>query len=223
MITLIKRWHDGAREKKLRSVFEKADDNGDGMITSQQIIDIFKSSGIILSTLEEDAQEIADDDGLISRVAFLRYAVETDLCKIDTQDRVFSQPLWPPSRDYERRRRSDGNLKKELRRIDSSKMDRVEYAFRHFDTNKDGYLDRNEFNIMMANVPKDQADRIFKSCCTSGQERISLHEFRAMLNKAPEMHKDVKSDTSSTHSSKTISSENKDSDCNLVSCCQCFN
>ena len=223
MITLIKRWHDGAREKKLNALFEKADDNGDGMINSQQLVDIFKGSGISLSTLEENALAIADSDGLISRIAFLRYAVETDLCKIDTQDRVFSQPLWPQSRETELRRRSEGNVKKDLKRIDSSKLDRVEYAFRHFDTNKDGYLDRQEFDVMMTNVPKDQADRIFRSCSTTGQNRISLPEFRAILDKAPETYKNEKSDTTSIHSSRSTSSENKDSGCNLASCCQCFN
>ena len=220
MITLIKRWHDSAREKRLNQLFEKADDNGDGMITSQQIIELFKTNGIVSTTLNEDSQAIADKDGLISRITFLKYAVETDLCKIETQDRVFSQPLWPQSRDIEKRRKSDGNVKKELRRTDSSKMDRVEYAFRHFDQNKDGYLDRQEFNIMMANVPKEQAERIFRTCNTSGEDRISLPEFRAMLNKLPDADNGLKSDAASIQSSKSISSDGRDTG---STCCQCFN
>ena len=40
---------------------------------------------------------------------------------------------------------------------------------------------------MMKNVSTEQADRIFKSCDTSGDNRISLDEFRTMLNKAPNM------------------------------------
>ena len=40
---------------------------------------------------------------------------------------------------------------------------------------------------MMKNVSTEQADRIFKSCDTSGDNRISLEEFRTMLNKAPNM------------------------------------
>ena len=222
MITVLKRWHDSAREKRLSSVFDRADNNGDGMISSQQVMEIFKINGIASSTLNEDAIAIADKDGLISKIAFLRYAVETDLCKIDTQDRVFSQPLWSHSREPDSRRKSDGNLKKELRRIDSSKMDRVEYAFRHFDKNKDGYLDRDEFNLMMIDVPKDQADRIFRSCCTSGEDRISLPEFRAMLDKAPEAGKCTNSDTASNHSSEAKASETKDSESTSTSWCHCF-
>ena len=218
----MKRWHDAAREKRLSHIFDKADDNGDGMISSEQVLEIFKTNGVASGTLDEDAVAIADKDGLISRFEFLRYAVETDLCKVDTQDRVFSQPLWPQSRESEIRRKSEGNVKNDLRRMDSSKMDRVEYAFRHFDTNKDGYLDRDEFNVMMMNVPKDQADRIFRSCCTSGEDRISLPEFRAMLNKAPNAGKGVSPDTTSNHSSQANVSQTKDSDCNSTSWCHCF-
>ena len=36
---------------------------------------------------------------------------------------------------------------------------------------------------MMKNVSKEQADRIFRSCDTSGDNKISLEEFRAMLAK----------------------------------------
>ena len=40
------------------------------------------------------------------------------------------------------------------------------------------------FNLqMMKNVGKEQADRIFRSCDTSGDNKISLEEFRAMLAK----------------------------------------
>ena len=37
---------------------------------------------------------------------------------------------------------------------------------------------------MMKNVGKEQADRIFRSCDTSGDNKISLEEFRTMLSKS---------------------------------------
>ena len=36
-----------------------------------------------------------------------------------------------------------------LFQLDPSKMDRVELAFRKFDTNNDGYLSRDEFDVVM--------------------------------------------------------------------------
>ena len=37
---------------------------------------------------------------------------------------------------------------------------------------------------MMKNVGKEQADRIFRSCDTSGDNKISLEEFRTMMSRA---------------------------------------
>uniref|UniRef100_A0A0K2UMY9 EF-hand domain-containing protein n=2 Tax=Lepeophtheirus salmonis TaxID=72036 RepID=A0A0K2UMY9_LEPSM len=62
-------------------------------------------------------------------------------------------------------------------------MDKVEYAFRKYDRNKDGFLCREEFDEMMKTVEKEQADRIFKSCDTEGNGKISLEEFRSVLSK----------------------------------------
>ena len=39
----------------------------------------------------------------------------------------------------------------------------------------------------MKNVSREQADRIFRSCDTDGDKKISLEEFRTMLNKTPAM------------------------------------
>ena len=36
---------------------------------------------------------------------------------------------------------------------------------------------------MMKNVDKTQADRIFRACDTSGDNRISLEEFRKMVER----------------------------------------
>lgn len=38
---------------------------------------------------------------------------------------------------------------------------------------------------MMKNVSKEQADRIFRTCDTNRNNKISLEEFRAMLDRDP--------------------------------------
>ena len=44
-------------------------------------------------------------------------------------------------------------------------------------------MSRAEFDQMMKNVAKDQADRIFDSCDTVGDNQISMEEFRQMVSK----------------------------------------
>ena len=67
--------------------------------------------------------------------------------------------------------------------MDPSKMDKVELAFRKLDLNHDGYLSREEFDKMLKNASKEQADRIFRAADKAGDNKISLDEFRAMLSK----------------------------------------
>ena len=51
---------------------------------------------------------------------------------------------------------------------------------------KDGYLSREEFDVLMKDVRKDQADRIFNFSTSEriggDGKRISASEFRKMLN-----------------------------------------
>lgn len=47
---------------------------------------------------------------------------------------------------------------------------------------------------MMKNIGKEQADRIFRSLDTKGDNRVSLDEFRAMLDRG----KDLKSKAAAT-------------------------
>merc|ERR1712029_597211 len=101
----------------------------------------------------------------------------TELCKVEFVDRVFQKSDVEDDHSKKKEKR-EGRLK-----LDPSKMDRIELAFRKFDLNHDGYLSREEFDQMMKNVSKEQADRIFRSCDTSGDNKISLEEFRAMLAK----------------------------------------
>jgi len=177
MFSLARRRREAERRKKLEEVFSKADSNGNGKITVEQMVKIFEENEVQLQNTDEVSQ-LADKEGWIKIMDFLKFATGTELCKIEFQDRVFSKVDFGDHSDDKKGPKKDPKLK-----LDPSKMDRVELAFRKFDLNHDGFLSREEFDMMMKNVSKEQADRIFRSCDTSGDNKISLEEFRAMLAK----------------------------------------
>lgn len=173
MFSLARRRREAERQKKLDELFSKADQNGNGRITYDQMIKIYQDAEVVVPDLEDEVAKLPDKDGWILYTEFMKFAITTELCKIEFQDRVFQKVNY-----------GEEEKKKKKERLDPSKMDRVELAFRKFDLNQDGYLTRDEFDLMMKNVDKRQADRIFRSCDTSGDDKISLEEFRNMLAKA---------------------------------------
>lgn len=177
MFSLARRRREAERHKKLEEAFTKADTNGNGKITAEQMIKIFEVNDVVVPNIEEDVPKLADKEGWIQIHEYMKFAMPTELCKVEFVDRVFQKG----GGDDEKKK---SEAKKEKVRLDPSKMDRVELAFRKFDLNHDGYLSRDEFDQMTKNVSKEQADRIFRTCDTSGDNRISLEEFRAMLDRA---------------------------------------
>ena len=47
MFSLMRKRNEGARQKKMDHLFSKADDNGNGKITPQQMIKLFAANDII--------------------------------------------------------------------------------------------------------------------------------------------------------------------------------
>lgn len=131
-----------------------------------------------MPNLEEEVAKLPDKEGWIQKHEFMKFAMTTELCKVEFVDRVFQKSDVEDDHSKKKEKR-EGRLK-----LDPSKMDRIELAFRKFDINHDGYLSREEFDQMMKNVSKEQADRIFRTCDTTGDNRISLEEFRAMLERS---------------------------------------
>lgn len=195
MFMLARRRREAERQKKLEEAFREADENGNGRITPQQMIKLFAANDCAVPNIEEEAADLAKD-GWIQRHDFLRFACTTELLKVEFQDRVFQKVQVDDKKD-------DRGSKKDSKKLDPSKMDRVELAFRKFDTNNDGYLSRDEFDVMMKNISKEQADRIFRSLDTKGDNRVSLEEFRAMLDRG----KDLKSKAAAAAAATASTSE----------------
>jgi len=197
MFMLARRRREAERQKKLEDAFREADENGNGKITPQQMIKLFAANDCIVPNIDEEAARLTDKDGWIIRHEFLKFAVTTELLKVEFQDRVFQKV------EVDKTEQSGSRAKKDSKsKLDPSKMDRVELAFRKFDTNNDGYLSRDEFDVMMKNISKEQADRIFRSLDTKGDNRVSLEEFRAMLDRG----KDLKNKSSAAAAAPTEAS-----------------
>jgi len=179
MFSLARRRREAERHKKLEDQFNKADTSGNGKITAEQMVKIFEDNEVVVPNLEEEVAKLPDKEGWITMNDFKKYAIgNSELCKVEFVDRVFQKS--DPDEDRKQKEAKATKVK-----LDPSKMDRIELAFRKFDLNHDGFLSRDEFDQMMKNVSKEQADRIFRTCDTNRNNKISLEEFRAMLDRDP--------------------------------------
>ncbi|XP_040580016.1 calcineurin subunit B type 1 [Lepeophtheirus salmonis] len=177
MFTLTRRRREVERQKKLEELFKEADGSNSGRISIEACYEIFENNDIsVFSALKEEVEKSADGNGELKLPEFMKAAYMTELCRIEFVDRVFHKADIEDLRPKKDKKESKGSSSNE-------KMDKVEYAFRKYDRNKDGFLCREEFDEMMKTVEKEQADRIFKSCDTEGNGKISLEEFRSVLSK----------------------------------------
>jgi len=181
MMSMMKKRREAERNKNLEAQFVKKDANRNGRINAEQMVQIFKDNEVQVPNLEKEVAKLPDKDGWILFNDFMKLAVTTDLCKIDHVERASGEV------DLEAEKKKVKNVSKKKPqgkiRLDPKEMDRIELAFRRLDVDKDGYLSREEFDQMMKNVAKDQADRIFDSCDTVGDNQISMEEFRKMVSK----------------------------------------
>ena len=78
---------------------------------------------ISVPTLEDDVLTMVDKEGWITRNEFIKYSMDTDLCKTEIQDRVFSQPVWSNNSDNEPKRKSNDAAKKNSRKVNMFEKD----------------------------------------------------------------------------------------------------
>lgn len=91
MFELTRQRREARRTKKLEDVFKKIDKTGEGRITAEQLIALYRDNDIDMPNLEEGAHKLAGGNGEISVNDFIGFARNTDLAKIEFHDRVFSK------------------------------------------------------------------------------------------------------------------------------------
>jgi len=174
MLSIARKRREAERNKKLEEQFNKADTNSNGKIRPKQMMKIFEANDISVPNLEEDVAKLADKEGWITLTDFIKFALPTELCKVEFLDKY---------RKEEKEAKSSVKKERKKPAPQTSNMDQIEMAFRKFDVNRDGYLSREEFDELMSSVGKEQADRIFKKCDTSGDNQVSLDELRSVLQR----------------------------------------
>ena len=177
MFGLPRRRREAQRQKHLKEQFAHKDQDGHGRITAEQMMEIFEENKVSVPNLEEEVAKLQEDGSSWIRINdFMKFALTTDLCQVNFQDRVFHK-------------RPAAAKSTAAVKLDPCKVDKLDLVFQKLDLNHDGYLSRDEFYCMMKNASKEQSDRLFRAADTSGDNKISLAEFRAMLTKSDKVHK----------------------------------
>ena len=61
-------------------------------------------------------------------------------------------------------------------------MDKAELAFRLADKNKDGHVNKQEFEKTFKNLPKENADKLFDHLDKNNDGKLDSSEFKDMMN-----------------------------------------
>ena len=75
----------------------------------------------------------------------------------------------------------DHKLNEERPKPDTSRQ--AEIAFRLYDKDKDGFITKSEMEKLSKSLTKEQINRVFARFDADGGGRLSLSEFRNMMNK----------------------------------------
>ena len=126
MLGIVKRRREAERQKKLEEQFSKADQNGNGRITAEQMVKIFNDNEIEVVGLEEEVAKLPDKEGWIRLNEYMKYALTTDLCKIEYTDRVFQKV------DYGEEEKKKNEAKKESK----VKVDTLSHFSFQFETTR---------------------------------------------------------------------------------------
>lgn len=158
MVSLIaKKISKNRQHKALSELFDRADVTKDGSISITEYIAICDEHGI----------EIDETD----RESFLSYADETG--EVNKNDFIILIKNSNLSKDFETADpQSDFHWKK-----------KADLAFRLFDKDHDGYINKKEFQYMTSskNFNKKKIERVFQICDENGDGKLDYKEFTGIL------------------------------------------
>jgi len=158
------RIRDRHKREMLVEAFRKADKNGDGRLSTAEIHGIYLDHGVDV-TMEEVQKMVdeADKDGtgLLTEKEFMQSSATEDLNK-------------DKSTESDRHGAAGGHR-------DTGKQ--AEIAFRLYDKDKDGYITKVEMEKLSKSLTKEQINKVFARFDADGDGRLSLTEFRKMMNK----------------------------------------
>eukprot|EP00090_Calanus_glacialis_P034359 TRINITY_DN5764_c0_g1_i1.p2 TRINITY_DN5764_c0_g1~~TRINITY_DN5764_c0_g1_i1.p2 ORF type:complete len:172 (-),score=70.32 TRINITY_DN5764_c0_g1_i1:84-599(-) len=157
------------RSKIMEEAFRRADRDGNGRITVEEIMTVFKENGVSCSKEEIETIFIsADKDGsgqlnikeFIASSKAVNMVKEAENCaapKSPGLKRKGAQPPPPP--------------------------DKAQMAFKLYDKDKDGYITRAEMVKLSKTLTKEQVEKAFSKFDSDGDGKLSYAEFRKMMNK----------------------------------------
>lgn len=154
------RIRDRQKRDQLTEAFRRADKNGDGRLSVDEIHGIYLAHGVDVN--REDVQKIvdaADKDGtgLLTEKEFVNSSAVGEAM----EDKPGDDKAQPPR--------------------DAGKQ--AEIAFRLYDKDKDGFITKSEMEKLSKNLSKEQIDKVFARFDADGDGRLSYAEFRKMMNK----------------------------------------
>ncbi|TRY70667.1 hypothetical protein TCAL_09683 [Tigriopus californicus] len=154
---------DRHKREALIEAFRKADKNGDGRLTVDDVYGIYMSHGVDVTREEvQKIVEAADKDGtgLLTEKEFV------DSQKTGEGVTVMEDPKSQDDRQQPK---------------DAGKQ--AELAFKLYDKDKDGYITKSEMEKLSKNLSKEQIEKVFARFDADGDGRLSYAEFRKMMNK----------------------------------------
>jgi hypothetical protein len=78
---------------------------------------VFSVHPVLVPNLEEEAVKLRDKDGWIKIHDYMKFAMTTELCKIEFQDRVFHKVDWDEERKKTEAARKDSKAKVLLKEL----------------------------------------------------------------------------------------------------------